>query len=546
MSPKEKKEIEKYIPAKSIQLNMFDLLDSSHKDYSNSIELYDTMPKYNVGGIKREKGKLVDSLPILSRDFIHRKKQYKLDISPAAVHDKKTGKTIHYYPSQREELVEDALRKIATKGRAKEFEKDGEKKVGVTFSYYELQQELEKMGHGYSIAEVKLAIEILSKAVIEITSKDGAQISMTNNFFSAVGKETLELGGKERVVVIFHNLVSNAINTGNYRLFNYDKLMKMKMQVSRWLYRRISHIFTQATIDNPYHINLSTIVRDSGMKEYKTISERIRQVEKCLNELSKKEIGIISRWEKFPETEKNKILDIKYLLFMSEEFVSDAKKASALTNLRLGGDEPKIEFSIDDLRKEIEKPIYGLTKTIINTHLNNITDKEEYDKIANALEAVKGYIELKKSRNEKITNHGAITQKAIQQGWVPPKAENEEVKTDSKEDLQKIIETKKAEEKKAEIRKELKQDPSWKKIREKIQDSFDEQDWNKWLSGLEIFSIEENKIFLSAPDKFKRDWIVSEFLEKSFIENGKEKNLKTVIKEVCPNIDRVVIICISA
>ena len=164
--------LEKINPDKSVQLNMFELLDPSHKDYSNSIELYDTMPKYHIGGVEREKGKKVESLPILTREFIHRSKHYKIDIAPAPIVDKKSGKTIYYYASQREELVEDALRKIATKGRVREFVDKNEIKVGVIFSYYEVQQELEKMGHGYSIAEIKIAIEILSKAVIEVTSKD--------------------------------------------------------------------------------------------------------------------------------------------------------------------------------------------------------------------------------------------------------------------------------------------------------------------------------------------------------------------------------------
>jgi hypothetical protein len=536
-----KKEIEKYSPGKSIQLNMFELLDSSLRDYSNSIELYDTMPKYHVGGIEREKGKLVESLPILTREFIHRSKPYKIDVSPAAVHDKKTGKTIHYYPSQREELVEDALRKIATKGKAKEFEKDGERKVGVTFSYYELQQELERMGHGYSIAEVKLAIEILSKATIEITSKDDS-ISMTNNFFSAVGKETEEKGGKERVLVIFHNLVSKAINTGNYRLFNYDKLMKMKMQVSRWLYKRISHIFIQATINNPYPIKLSTIVRDSGMKEYKTISERARQVEKCFDELAKKEIGVISKWEKFPEREKNKILDIKYHLYMSEDFVSDAKKASAITNERL--DHKVIDatpYNVDDLRCEMEKPIYDLTKTVINSQLNNINSKEDYDRIANALEAAKEYIELKKSKGASVTN-SATTKAALREGWKPKgtviKQEEEH------KELDRVVEENKKKKEQSDIREKLQDDPIWLKIQNGLRNSFAGEGWDKWLSRLELFSLTEKEIVLNAPDKFVRDWIIRELIDRSFIENGKTKNLKIVVQEICPKIEKVLIICV--
>ena len=290
-------------------------------------------------------------------------------------------------------------------------------KVGVKFTYYEVQQELEKMGHGYAIKEIKLAIEILGKAGLEIISKDD-EVSVTSNFFTWVGKETKEMGGKEKVIVMFHNLVTRSINHGTYRLFNYDKMMKMKMPLARWLHKRISHLFSQATINNPYQIKLSTIVRDSGMKSYKSISERTRQVEKALKELQSGRI--ITRFESAPEREKNKILDVLYSLFVSEEFVADAKKANKLANLRLENhNEEKELFNLDDLRREIEKPIYGLTKTVINNYLSKIGTKEQYDLIVNALEAVVEYINQRKKKNKPVTNHAAITKSAIRDGWSP-------------------------------------------------------------------------------------------------------------------------------
>ena len=146
-----KKSVIEYKQSKPEQLQLFEL-GLGLEDYSNSIELYDTMPKFYIGGVERERGVKVDSLPIYYREFFHRNKQYSLSIAPAAIYEKKTGKTISYYPSQREELVEDALRKIATKGRVMQFDnkkesdekKDDIKKVGVRFTYYEVQQELEK------------------------------------------------------------------------------------------------------------------------------------------------------------------------------------------------------------------------------------------------------------------------------------------------------------------------------------------------------------------------------------------------------------------
>ena len=156
-------EIEQTKPA---QLELFKIDDQNSESFSNTIEIYDMMPKYHFGGVERKMDQYLD---VLEREFVFRERKYNLNISPAAIVDKKTGKTIYYYPSQREELVEDVLRKLsASKERGVYL--DGE--AGVKFTLYEVQKELEKIGHGYNINQIKQAIEICSKTGIEIRSKE--------------------------------------------------------------------------------------------------------------------------------------------------------------------------------------------------------------------------------------------------------------------------------------------------------------------------------------------------------------------------------------
>ena len=535
-SSKEKKLIE-FKQTRNEQLQLFEL-DPMLSAYSQSIELYDAMPKYVFGGVEREKGKHVDALPVLQREFVNRNKGYKLNIYPGAILDKKTGKTIHYYPSQREELVEDVIKKIATKpGRASLFDNE----VGVKFTYYEVMQELKRIGHGYSLDEIKLAIDILNKSMLEPISQDENEVSMSTPFFPFVGKETKEMAGKERVVVVFHPLVTRSINFQTYRLLNFEKVMRMKMQLSRWLFKRISHLFSQATVNNPYRIKLSTIIRDSGMKEYKTIYDRRRQVEKALNELKK--FNVISEWVAELDKEKNKILDVLYSLSMSEEFVADAKKANKITNLKLeNGNEEKGVFDLELLRKEIERSIYGYTKTMINNFLLKIHTKDEYDVAVAALEAAKQYIMLKKSKGEQI-NAAAITKSAIRDGWVP-KVDVEEFgatksPTDTKKELENLEDKKR---KVGEMHKSLQTDPMWVEIRSKIQSKFVGEPWDKWLAHLEVFSINEDTLVMLAPTKFNRDWIIKEFIEKK--KKSAEISLKEVVQEVVP-IRKIAVICNS-
>ena len=81
---KKRKNLTEIEQTKPPQLDLFELDDHNSNDYSNTIEVYDMMPKYHFGPAKREKGKLVDSLPVLEREFIFRKKRFKLNISPVA------------------------------------------------------------------------------------------------------------------------------------------------------------------------------------------------------------------------------------------------------------------------------------------------------------------------------------------------------------------------------------------------------------------------------------------------------------------------------
>jgi hypothetical protein len=97
------------------QLSLFgDFLPHGARDsYSNTIELYDAIPKYFSNKQRmaelRQDGTFLKSL---KRSFRHRDNYYELIIKPARLIDK-SGNEKEYYPSYQEELVEEALKKIA-------------------------------------------------------------------------------------------------------------------------------------------------------------------------------------------------------------------------------------------------------------------------------------------------------------------------------------------------------------------------------------------------------------------------------------------------
>lgn len=79
-----KKKIDKYEKSKPVQLELFELLDPSEKDYSNTVELYDFIPKYVWGKISRIQDKF---LKPIEREFSCRGQSYQVRIAPARIKD---------------------------------------------------------------------------------------------------------------------------------------------------------------------------------------------------------------------------------------------------------------------------------------------------------------------------------------------------------------------------------------------------------------------------------------------------------------------------
>ncbi|HEX8369571.1 MAG TPA: hypothetical protein VF604_13590, partial [Pyrinomonadaceae bacterium] len=164
----EVKKLTNYKQEKPVQLTLFELLLPSEKPYSNTVELYDFIPKYHWGKVERVNGTFLKSL---DREFECRGMRYQVTIQPASLKDK-NGEEKYYYPSKREELVEDALRKFAVEGQGL-FLDDA---AGVTFTLHQLQQELASNGHSYSKDQIKDALLICAKTNLTVTSEDGSAI----------------------------------------------------------------------------------------------------------------------------------------------------------------------------------------------------------------------------------------------------------------------------------------------------------------------------------------------------------------------------------
>jgi hypothetical protein len=291
--------------------------------YSQSIELYDAIPKYFWGKVQRdEKGRL----DVLIRSFVHKGEKFEVEVHPATITHGEAVK--QHYPGVREEMVEDALRKLATEGRIRR----RDKLFGIEFSIYELQQELKRNGHSYSHNQIREAIRICSRTHLVVTRKKGNKIELGDNVFSKVGiAENSGRNGSDLVAVDFNILVTQSIEKGTHRQINYARSMSFKNSLARWLHKRMSHNYIQAqAFHNEYKIQLSTILRDSGITPSKKLGDSRRYVCKALDELLQQQV--IYKYEQINIIkEGRKLMDLTFCLSPSITFSKEMKRANAIS-----------------------------------------------------------------------------------------------------------------------------------------------------------------------------------------------------------------------
>lgn len=324
--PAKAKRLDDYDQSKPVQLTLFEMLLPNEREFSNTVELYDFIPKYHWGKVQRINDKFLDSL---EREFECRGVKYKVKIRPASIEDR-NGVERYYYPSKREELVEDALRKFVAEGQGVFLDEQ----AGVTFSLYQLQEELKRNGHSYSKDQIKDALLICARTNMTVTTDNGSSV-LVSNLFETLGLQTRddwkEQGNKTRAFVRFNSLVTKSITSRTFRQLNYEKVMSYKNVIARQLHKRMSHHYVQASVANPYHILLSTIIRDFGLTQYAQLRDNLRDVQIALDEMVEKKALLSYKVEKVLESSKRaKLLDAKFVLLPDPSFTSEIIGANKL------------------------------------------------------------------------------------------------------------------------------------------------------------------------------------------------------------------------
>lgn len=317
------------------QLNLFQNFLCNTKEerneLSNCIDLWDSIPRYSVSQQAQNKMRSKEgTLKPLKIDFSYKGKQCAITIMPAKI-ENSDGQVMEYYPSANEEIVEDALRKIAAE-QNKGFFDNNKYKSGVVFSLYILSEELKKRGHNRSYLEIKKSLEILARSTIDIScDNNDLEVIATSSYFPSMirsSKKKLQEDPEAKWVIQFHPLVTKSIDQVTYRQYNYHQMMTHKTQLARWLHKQLSLKYTFANIANQFQIHFTTIFRDSALlNSYKLKRQAIQAVDKAFLELEEKKIITNIEKEEIKGI-KNKLEDVIYTVKPSIEFVQEIKAAN--------------------------------------------------------------------------------------------------------------------------------------------------------------------------------------------------------------------------
>ncbi len=317
------------------QLNLFQSFlsntDGQRDQLSNAIDLWDSVPRYSVSRQEMTKARVDDTFLKPHRStFQHRGRSYTCVISPAYVSDL-DGKERYFYPSANEELVEDALRKLALEQHAGYFDKPNYRS-GVVFTLYALREEMKRRGHTRSYQQIVQSLNILSHSVIDIRPDgqggEGQISSACLPSLVAVSRKKLKDDPDARWAVQFHPLVTGAIDQVTHRQYNYHLMMSHTTQLARWLHKQLVLKFTFADQFKPFVMRYSTIKRDSGLLGgYVRERKAIEMVEAAFASLIEK--CILASVSRTDETgPRKKLTDVVFKISAHLDFIRETKAAN--------------------------------------------------------------------------------------------------------------------------------------------------------------------------------------------------------------------------
>lgn len=314
-------------PIKSIQYDLFSrFVSNDPADLSNTIEIWESIPKYFFTPLMMKKLRTASGLAEpFSWEYQSGRNSFRVEIQPASIKQPdKTFKAV--FPSVSEEWIEEALKKFLSDQQTG-IHDAANTETWVKFTLSMLYQELKDRGRERNRNQIKQSIEIMRKTHIDVFCND--EVIYSGNILSdvfAVNRERYLADADTMWIARLPAFISLGINDLVYRQYNYGRYWKCDEQLSRWLYKRVVNRFIQAGIGQTYHIMFTEISQSSGMLQMTSEQGNRLKVISCLEEL--KAVGLLVGYNAAPVKKGKKIVDTKYTLIPSDEFIKEQKAAN--------------------------------------------------------------------------------------------------------------------------------------------------------------------------------------------------------------------------
>ncbi len=310
----------------SVQLDLFrQFLTNDINDTSNTIEVWESIPKYFFTPTQAEKLRTkTGHADPFKWEFTHNQKPCMVKIQPALI-EQPDGSYKAFFPSVTEEFVEEALKKILA-CQQYGFHDATKVETWVRFTLRMIQKELKERERSRSIPEIKHAIEVMNKCNISylINGKEVWSGAILQDLIT-VGREDYLADTNAHHTAKLPVFISHAINALEYRQHNHDRYMKCDEQLARWIYKKLIMRYVNASFLNSYHFMYSEL-QQSGLLQQATEIKNRRKANYALNELIEKNV-IASYSEDFRKIGR-KIIDVKYTVTPTSEFISEQKAAN--------------------------------------------------------------------------------------------------------------------------------------------------------------------------------------------------------------------------
>ncbi|MBS3951722.1 MAG: hypothetical protein KGZ88_02100 [Methylomicrobium sp.] len=310
--------------------------DEHRKRMSNTFPLWDCLPLYSISRQSANKMRKEGTFPkLLHRSSMYQGREISIEIQPARIIEE--GVVTEYYPGGNEELIEAALRKIATMQHHGYYD-ESVPSYGVTFSIYQLRKELKNRGHARSYPEIVLSLRIMARSSIEISTENNqTKIYDASNYFrrlSSVSRVDLGEDPDAKWYVEFHPLITKALRATDYRQFNYELMMSHETQLTRWLHKYLVIKFTYAQVGKTFIIRFTTVKRESSLLDnYGRKRDAIEAMTDALSELKANGLLLTINHEKIVGP-RQLIEDVIYTLTPTAKFSSEVRAANKRVNNR--------------------------------------------------------------------------------------------------------------------------------------------------------------------------------------------------------------------